>query len=154
MTSIRARLVAVTTASSLALGVVACGGETPTAASCADSWNADANADQQPTLAGALAADISLNGQFRVGMWSSAEQTVPVTDGFAEKPSAEAVVPKNSCLLVFPPSHVGQMAFFEAKGKWRFVRDNTGSEFPAAARRELSGAKVATPDALGKLKLG
>jgi len=135
------------------LGIVACGGgETPTAASCAESWNAETNADQQATLAGAIAAGIGFDGQFRVGTWPNAEQTVPVTDGFAAKPSADAVVEKNSCVLVLPDSRVGQMAFAERHGKWLFVGEEK-STFPEAALKSVAGARTAEPDALGKLKL-
>jgi hypothetical protein len=152
-THAHARLAALTTVSVLALVLVACGsGESPTAASCMKSWNAAANADQQATLAGTVSADISFDGEFRVGTWPKSDQKVPVSVGFSEKPSGETVAQKGSCVLVLPPSRVGQMAFVEAKGKWKFVADEA-SEFPRAARRELAGAKAATPDALGKLKL-
>jgi hypothetical protein len=135
------------------LAIAACGGDDgPTAATCAESWNADANADQQATLAGAVAADINFEGQFRVGTWPEAEQTVPVTKGFAARPGAEAVVQKDTCLLVLPPSRVGQMAFAESDGKWVFVGEEK-SPFPEAAAKSILGAQPAEPDALGKLKL-
>lgn len=135
------------------LAIAACGGGgAPTAASCAESWNADGNAGQQATLAGAVAADISFEGQFRVGTWPEAERTVAVTEGFAAKPGAKAVVEKNSCLLVLPSSRVGQMAFAESDGKWVFVAEEK-SPFPHAALKSIAGARTAEPDALGKLKL-
>ena len=155
MTFTHTRRVAVAAVSVLAFALVACGGsDTPTAASCAESWNADTNAAQQSTLVGTRSVDIILAGQFRVGTWPKSEQKVPVTKGFATRPSGEATVTKNSCVLVFPQTREGDMAFVETDGKWQFVRDNTGSTFPKAARDAVEGARVAKPDVLGKVKLG
>ena len=134
------------------LGIAACGGgETPTAASCAESWNADANADQQATLAGVVTGDVLVEGKFRLGTWPNAKQTVPASNGFGKKPLGNAVVAKNSCLLVLPDSRIGQMAFAEGDGKWVFVREQ--SAFPKVASKALAGVRNAEPDALGKLKL-
>jgi hypothetical protein len=134
------------------LVIAACGGgDAPTAASCADSWNADANANQQATLAGVVTVDVLLEGKFRIGTWPKSEQTVPVTTGFALAKGREAVVSKDSCLVVLPDSRMGQMAFVESDGKWGFVREQ--SPFPKAASKSVAGARTAEPDALGKLKL-
>ena len=134
------------------LGIAACGGgDTPTAASCAESWNADTNAKQQATLVGVRSVDILLDGKFRVGTWPKGEQKVPVTTGFSEASGREAVVSKNSCLIVLPDSRLGQMAFVESDGKWGLVREK--STFPKAASKSVAGAQTAEPDALGKLKL-
>ena len=59
---------------------------------CIHSWNAAANAYQQATLAGAMSAAISLEGEFRVGTWPKSKRTVPVTHGFAIHPSGRAGV--------------------------------------------------------------
>jgi len=153
MTFRNTRLAALTTVSVVGLVLVACGGgESRTAASCTQSWNADANAGQQSTLAGAVATDIILDGEFRVGTWPNSAQKVPVRVGFASHPSGAAVAEKGSCVLVFPPTRMGQLAFVEADGKWKFVAGGD-SKFPRAARRQLAGAKDGTPDALGKFKL-
>ena len=134
------------------LGIVACGGgETPTAASCAESWNAETNAKQQATLVGVQSVDILLDDKFRVGTWPMGEQKVPVTTGFSEAKGREAVVSTNSCVVVLPDSRLGRMAFVESDGKWGFVREK--STFPKAASRSVAGARTAEPDALGKLKL-
>jgi hypothetical protein len=138
---------------SAAFGALGCGDDALSAGDCVKSWNAKGNVHQQSTLAGAMAADISLDGDFRVGTWPSGERKVPVTDGFAARPSGDGVVAKHSCVVVMPPSRVGRMAFFEADAKWRFVRDNTGSQFPADALRELAKAPPASPNALGQLEL-
>jgi hypothetical protein len=154
MTFTHTRLAALTTASLLTLGLVACGGDdSQTAASCAESWNADANAKQQATLVGARSVDAILDGKFRIGTWPKSEAKVPVSDSFTLDPSGEATVQKNGCLLVFPPSRLGQMAFVEAGGKWKLVATNA-TKFPDDARRAVQGARVATPDVLGKVKLG
>lgn len=134
------------------LVIAACGGgDEPTAASCADSWNADGNTDQQATLAGVVTVDVLLDGKFRVGTWPKSEQTVPVTTGFAEEKGREAVVSKGSCVVVLPDSRMGQMAFVESDGKWGFVREQ--STFPKAASKSVAGVRFAEPDALGKLTL-
>ena len=155
------RLGVLTAVTALAFALAACGGsKSPTAASCAKSWNADANADQQAVLLAARGSDIILDGKFRVGTWPKSDENVPVAKGFASgpgfasKPSGEARVQNDSCVLVFPPTTKGNMAFVQSDdGSWKYVRDNTGSKFAAAARRELTGAKVATLDALGKVKV-
>lgn len=135
------------------LVIAACGGgETPTAASCAESWNAEANADQQATLAGVATVDVLLDGKFRIGTWPKSEQMVPVTKGFSDPGTArKAVVSKDSCVVVLPDSRVGRQAFVESDGKWGFVREQ--SPFPKAASKSIAGARTAEPDALGKLKL-
>ena len=133
------------------LGITACGGaETPTAASCAESWNAESNAKQQATLVGTRSIDAVLDGKFRIGTWPKAEAKVPVSSGFTLDPNGEATVKQNSCLLVYPPSRLGQMAFIEADGKWKLVATNA-TKFPNAARRAVEGARVVEPDALGKV---
>jgi hypothetical protein len=146
-----------TTGLALAVAVVAiaaCGGsDAPTAASCADSWNADANAKQQATLAGVAAVDILVGDEYRVGTWPKGEQKVSVTEGFgAEEGGRPAVVSKNSCVVLLPDSTYGRMAFVETGDKWGFVRGKKQA-FPAAAVKSVAGARVAEPDALGKLKL-
>jgi hypothetical protein len=136
------------------LGIAACGGgETPTAASCAESWNAETNAHQQAILVGTQSVDAILEGKFRIGTWPKSEENVPVSDSFTLDPSGKATVQKNSCLLVYPPSRLGQMAFVEAGGKWKFVATNA-TKFPDQARRAVEGARVVKPDALGKVTLG
>ena len=135
------------------LGIAACGGsETPTATSCAESWNADANAKQQATLVGAQSVDALLAGKFRIGTWPKTDQNVPVANGFTLDPSGKTTVQKHSCLLVLPPSRLGQMAFVEAGGRWRLVATNA-TKFPEQAKRAVEGARVVEPDALGKVKL-
>lgn len=148
-----------TTGIALAASVVAiaaCGGsDAPTAASCAKSWNADTNARQQATLAGLVGgANIFVADQFRVGIWPKDEQKVLVTAGFSDpkKGGREAVVSKNSCVLLLPDSRVGRMAFVDTDGKWGFVRETQA--FPKAAVRAIAHARNAKPDVLGKLKLG
>jgi hypothetical protein len=151
-----------TTAIALAvavLGIAACGGsDAPTAASCAKSWNADANAQQQATLAGVAAVDILVGDKFRVGTWPKSEQTVSVTEGFSDTPTGrDAVVNKNACVVLLPDSTMGQMAFVETDGKWGFVRSDLDkgvkTTFADAALKSIAGARNAEPDALGKLKL-
>jgi hypothetical protein len=136
------------------LVLAACGGgDTPTAASCADKWNADANVKQQATLAGVMSVDVLVGDTFRVGTWPKSEQKVSVTQGFSDtKNGRPAVVQKDSCVVLLPDSRLGQMAFVEADGKWGFVRGEKAT-FPAAASKSVAGARVAEPDALGKLKL-
>ncbi|HEX6713789.1 MAG TPA: hypothetical protein VF066_10400 [Thermoleophilaceae bacterium] len=140
----------------LTLAFAACGGDDkPTATSCLDDWNADGNAGYQSIMAGTNAVDIILDGAFRVGTWPKGEQTVPVLnakDGFSDKASGRASVAKNSCLVVYPPTREGAMAFFESDGKWHFARD-IHSKFPKEAQSAVAGARAVTPDALGKLKL-
>jgi hypothetical protein len=134
------------------LVIAACGGgDAPTAASCADSWNADANATQQATLAGVAAVDVLLDGKYRVGTWSRGDQKLIVTEGFSDvKKGRDAVVNKGSCVVVLPDSSVGQMGFVEVDRKWGFVRNQKSTE---AALKSTAGTQVAEPDALGKLKL-
>lgn len=134
------------------LVIAACGGgDAPTAASCAESWNADANARQQATLAGVRAVDVLLDGNYRVGTWPRGDQKVTVTEGFSVvKKGHGAVVNKGSCVVVLPDSSIGQMGFVETDGKWGFVRNQKSTE---AALKSVAGARVAEPDALGKLKL-
>lgn len=136
------------------LVIAACGdGDAPTAASCADKWNADANAKQQATLAGVVTVDVLVGDKFRVGTWPKGEQKVSVTEGFAEvKRGRPAVVGKDSCVVLLPDSRLGQMAFVETDGKWGFVR-GAKATFPEAASKSVAGARLAEPDALGKLKL-
>jgi hypothetical protein len=137
------------------LVIAACGGgDASTAASCAESWNADANASQQATLAGTMAVDAGFEGQFRVGTWPKGEQTVSTRKGFAATDGAKAVVGKGSCLVVLPDSRFGRMAFAESDGKWVFVANPEGkAPFPTAAAKAIAGARAAEPDALGKLTL-
>jgi hypothetical protein len=138
----------------VALGVAACGGgDTRTAASCADSWNADSNATQQATLAGVAAVDVLVGDKYRVGTWPASEQKVSVTEGFSdESKGREAVVNKGNCVVVLPDSSVGQMAFVETGDKWGFVR-GIKSTLPAAGLKSIAGARFVEPDVLGKLKL-
>src|SRR3954470_24973069 len=112
------------------LVIAACGGDdAPTATSCAESWNADANATQQSTLAGVATVDVLLDGKFRVGTWPRGDQKVVVTEGFSDvKKGRGAVVNKGSCVVVLPDSRVGQMGFVEADGKWGFVRNQKSTE--------------------------
>jgi hypothetical protein len=141
------------------LGIAACGGDdTPTAASCTKSWNADANATQQATLAGVRVVDILVADNFRVGTWPKGEQKVSVTEGFGDTDKGrDAVVSKNACVVLLPDSTMGQMAFVESDGKWGFVRgdEDRGRKktFADAALRAIAGAQNAKPDALGKLRL-
>jgi hypothetical protein len=155
----------------VAMSITACGGDDDktapakkataaakpaTAEGCAQSWNANANADQQATLAGTMAVDAGFEGQFRVGTWPKGEQRVPTRKGFATKDGAKAVVGKGSCLVVLPDSaRFGQMAFAESDGKWVFVANPEGPAppFPTAAAKAIVGARAAEPDALGKLTL-
>ena len=151
------RLAASVATAALTLAFAACGGEDkPTAKSCLDSWNAEDNAGYQAVLAGTLNVDIILDGSFRVGTWPKGEQTVPFLsdkDGFSEKPaSGRARVAKNDCLVVYPPTRLGEMAFFEGDGKWHFVRVKH-SGFAKEAAKAVAGARKVTPDVLGKLKL-
>lgn len=145
----------------VALVVAACGGGdgAPTAASCTKSWNADANATQQATLAGVRAVDVLVGGNYRIGTWPKGERKVSVTEGFADTAKGrDAVVSKNACVVLLPDSRLGQMAFVEADGKWGFVRgDEDGpvkKTFADAALKSIAGARNAEPDALGKLRLG
>jgi len=144
----------------VALVIAACGGdETPTAASCTQSWNADANATQQATLAGVRAVDVLVADNFRVGTWPKGEQKVSVTEGFSDTDKGrDAVVSKNACVVLLPDSTMGQMAFVEADGKWGFVRGEPDkgvkATFADAALKSIAGARNAEPDALGKLRLG
>lgn len=143
------------------LGIAACGGgDTPTAASCTKSWNADANATQQATLAGVRAVDVLVADNFRVGTWPKDERKVSVTEGFAATPKkgSDAVVNKNACVVLLPDSTMGQMAFVESNGKWAFVRSDVDRDlnatFADAALKSITGARNVKPDALGKLELG
>lgn len=139
------------------LGIAACGGDdAPTAASCTQRWNADANATQQATLAGVTAVDVLVGDKFRIGTWPNGEQKVSVTEGFSDADKGHghaAVVKKNSCVVLLPDSTMGQMAFVEADGKWGFVWGKKAT-FPEAALKSIAGARNAKPDALGKLALG
>ena len=134
------------------LVIAACGGsDAPTAASCAKSWNADANATQQATLAGVMHVDVLLNNKFRVGTWPSGDQKVSVTEGFSEvRKGRDAVVNKGNCVVALPDSRLGQMGFVEADGKWGFVR---GQKSTGPALKSVAGAQAAEPDVLGRLKL-
>jgi hypothetical protein len=135
------------------LAIAACGGsDAPTAASCADSWNSDTNAKQQATLAGVAAVDVLVGDKYRVGTWPKSEQKVNVTEGFGEGKGREAVVSKNSCIVLLPDSRMGQMVFVEAGDKWGFIARQK-SAFPNAALKAIAGARFAEPDVLGKLKL-
>src|SRR4051812_28053722 len=136
------------------LVIAACGGgDAPTAASCADKWNADANANQQATLAGVVSVDVLVGHRFRVGTWPKSEQKVSVTEGFSKTKNARpAIVSKDSCVVLLPDSSVGQMAFIEADGKWGFVWGKKAT-FPEAASKSVAGARFVKPDVLGKLKL-
>jgi hypothetical protein len=143
-----------------ALGIVACGGDkAPTATSCGQRWNDDANATQQATLAAATASSVLVGDTFRVGTWPNGEQKVPVissTSWSGGRPlsvsARAAVVKKNSCVILLPDSTLGRMAFVQVDGKWGFVWGKKAT-FPAAAAKSISGARDAEPDALGKLKL-
>ena len=139
---------------SFGCALAACGGddEVSAAQGCVDSWNRAANEGHQASLAGAVSAVGLPPDAFRVGTWPKSERTVPVHSpkaAFAD-PDGRAVVPKGSCLIIVPPSRVGEMTFFEDQGKWQFV---TETRFPADARRSVADAEVAVADALGKLKL-
>jgi hypothetical protein len=138
----------------VALGVAACGGgdKSPTAASCAESWNAEANATQQATLAGVAAVDVLVGDKYRVGTWPKGEQKVSVTEGFSQAKGRDAVVSKNACVVLLPDSSMGQMAFVETGDKWGFVAREKAT-FPDAALKSIAGARFAEPDVLGKLKL-
>ncbi|MFL5840098.1 MAG: hypothetical protein ACJ77Z_06575, partial [Thermoleophilaceae bacterium] len=108
---------------------------------------------QQATLAGVVTVDVLVGDKFRVGTWPKGEQKVSVTEGFAEvKRGRPAVVGKDSCVVLLPDSRLGQMAFVETDGKWGFVR-GAKATFPEAASKSVAGARLAEPDALGKLKL-
>lgn len=124
---------------------------------CVDSWNAAANQGHQSSLAGAVAAvGLEAGETFRVGTWTKAERRVPVwstRDAFADRPSGRAMVARGSCVITVPISREGEAIFFESQGRWQFVRNSTGSRFPADARRALAHAREADADALGKLKL-
>lgn len=169
------RLITALVVSTVAMNLTACGGgddekaapakkaaaakpaaaKPATADSCAKSWNADGNADQQATLAGTMVIDAGYKGQLRVGTWPKGAQTVPTRKGFGET-GTKAVVSKGSCLVVLPDSaRYGQMAFAESDGKWVFVADPDvkTAPFPTAAAKAIEGAQAAEPDALGKLAL-
>jgi hypothetical protein len=147
------------------LGAGACGGDDdaaapakkPTAAkptnagSCAKSWNANANAIQQSTLAGVVAADPAFDGPWRVGMWPKGSQTVTISKGFGGA-VGKATIDTGSCLIVLPGSRYGQMAFAQSGGKWVFVAEG-GAKFSEAASKAVAGVRTAEPDALGKLRL-
>jgi hypothetical protein len=144
------------------MGLTACGGDdnnaaaAATAESCAKSWNAGANADQQATLAGTMVVDAGFEGQVRVGTWPKDKQNVATRKSFALKDGAKAVVSKGSCLVVLPDSaRFGQMAFAESDGGWVFVANPDGKAppFPTAAAKVIAGPRAAEPDALGKLQL-
>jgi hypothetical protein len=171
MTFSNHRLTAALVVSAFAMSITACGGgddenaapakkataaaKPATADGCAKSWNANANADQQATLAGTMVVDAGFEGQLRVGTWPKGTQSVATRKGFAMKDGAKAVVGKGSCLVVLPDSaRYGQMAFAESDGKWVFVANPEGkAPFPTAAARAIAGARAAEPDALGKLTL-
>jgi hypothetical protein len=172
MTFSHHRLISALVLSALAMSITACGGDDnekaapakkataaakpATADSCAKSWNADANADQQATLAGTYVVDAAFEGQLRVGTWPKGAQSVGTRKGFGLTDSAKAVVSKGSCLVVLPDSgRYGQMAFAESDGKWVFVANPEGKAppFPTAAAKAIEGARAAEPDALGRLKL-
>ena len=171
MTFTHHRLITALVVSAIAMGITACGGNDENAApskkataaakpatadSCAKSWNANANADQQSTLAGTMVVDAGFEGQLRVGTWPKGTQSVRTRKGFATKDSAKAIVSKGSCLVVLPDSaRYGQMAFAESDGKWVFVANPDGKAppFPTAAAKAIAGARAAEPDALGKLVL-
>ena len=144
----------------VALVIAACGGdETPTAASCTESWNADGNATQQATLAGVVTIDVLVGDKFRVGTWPKGEQKVSVTEGFADTAKGRnAVVNKNACVVLLPDSRMGQMAFVESDGTWGFVRGDRARDknatFADAALKSIAAPRNAEPDALGKLRLG
>jgi hypothetical protein len=169
MTFSNHRLITALVLSAVTMNVTACGGnddkaapakkaaaKSATAESCANSWNANANADQQATLAGTYVVDAAFEGRLRVGTWPKGAQTVGTRKGFATADSAKAVVRKGSCLVVLPDSgRYGQMAFAESDGKWVFVANPDGKAppFPTAAAKAIAGARAAQPDALGKLEL-
>jgi hypothetical protein len=122
---------------------------------CIDSWNENANEGQQTSLAGVVSATGLDPSAFRVGTWTGRERTVPVRSpkaAFAES-DGRAAVAKGSCLVVTPPSHAGEGAFFGDGGTWQFVWSADRTRFPADARRQLADAADATADALGKLKV-
>src|SRR3954471_20570457 len=130
------------------LVIAACGGDdAPTEASCADKWNADANANQQATLAGVVTVDVLVGDKFRVGTWPKGEQKVSVTEGFTEvKRGRPAVVGKDSCVVLLPDSRLGKMAFVVADGKWGFVRgegDVPGGRVEVGCRCPACGAGCA-----------
>jgi hypothetical protein len=171
MTFSNHRLITALVVSAFAMGITACGGDDENAApakkataaakpatadSCAKSWNADTNADQQATLAGTMVVDAAFEGQLRVGTWPKGTQSVPTRKGFGTTDSAKAVVSKGSCLVVLPDSgRYGQMAFAESDGKWVFIAnpEEKNAPFPTAAAKAIAGARAAEPDALGKLTL-
>lgn len=128
------------------------------AQTCLDSWNADANQDYQTALAGVVSAVGVAPDEFRVGTWPEPERTIPVwsaADAFANKPSGDATVPTDSCVIVVPLSHQGDNTFIEAGGTWNFTRDkeHRGSTFPTDARRSVADAETASADVFGKLTL-
>ena len=128
------------------------------AQTCVDSWNAEANAGHQTSLAGIISAVGIAPDEWRVGTWPGPEQTVPVWSpeiAFADSTDKDTV-PTDSCLISAPESHEGDVSFFEAEGgKWQLVKSNSTprSKFPAEARKRIADAETATADALGKLTL-
>jgi len=172
MTFSNHRLITALVVSAAAIGITACGGgndknaapakqaaaaaKPASADSGLKSWNANANADQQATLAGTMVVDAGFEGQLRVGTWPKGTQSVATRKGFALKDGARAVVSKGSCLVVLPDSaRYGQMAFAESDGNWVFVANPDGKAppFPTAAAKVIAGARAAEPDSLGKLTL-
>ena len=153
----------------LSLAAAGCGGdddddessdqaEAGTPASCVESWNAESNEGHQTSLAGIISAVGLAPDEWRVGTWPGPEQTVPVWSpetAFADS-TEEDTVPADSCLIVAPESHQGDISFFEAEGgEWQLVKSKSKppSKFPAQARQKVAGAEGATADALGKLTL-
>src|SRR4051812_36690754 len=89
-------------------GIAACGGDkAPTATSCAQRWNDDANATQQATLAAARGSSVFAGDKFQIGTWPNGEQKVSVissTSWSGGRPlsasARPAVVKKNSCVIL------------------------------------------------------
>ena len=127
---------------------------------CIDSWNEESNEALQTALAGAISASGADPEALQVGTWPKSERTVDYRSGedaFGDV-TGQATVPTDACLIIVPPSQAGDLAYFEADGKWHFVirpaDEPRGEKFQVAAERLIAGAETATVDALGKLSLG
>ena len=161
MTTAMKRLTVLLTVSFLA--AAGCGDDDDESSSsgpqaCVDSWNAETNKGHQTSMAGIVSAVGLPPDEWRVGTWPEAEQAVPVwspENAFADM-AGKDTVPTDSCLIVAPESHQGDLSFFEAEGgEWQLVKSESEppSKFPAQARQKIADAEPATSDALGKLTL-
>ena len=130
----------------------------PLAASAsARAYASELRRDGQDRVAGIISAVGMAPDEWRVGTWPGAEQTVPVwspENAFADTTEKDTV-PTDSCLVVAPESHQGDISFYEAEGGWQLVKGESKprSKFPTEAAKTIADAENATADALGKLTL-